>query len=63
MSKDEQRKRILARHGQGGGFLETLVKIYDRFEPASEDEKDVITVNVTNDMTRDRLVEQILELV
>ena len=63
MSKDEQRKRILARHGQGGGFLETLVKIYDRFEPASKDEKDVITVNVACDMTRDQVVEQILALV
>ena len=63
MSKDEQRKRILAPHGQDGGFLETLVKIYNRFEPASEDEKDIITVNVTNEMTRYQLAEQILELV
>ena len=63
MSKKDQRNRIIARHGEEGGFLETLVNIYDRFEPAADDEKDVITVNVTTDMSRDGLAEKIIDLI
>ena len=63
LSKDDQRKRIIARHGEEGGFLETLVNIYDRFEPAADDEEDVITVNVTSDMSRDDLVAKIMDLI
>ena len=63
MKKDDQRKRIIARHGEGGGFLETLVNIYDRFESPSQEEKDVITINVNNDMSRDNLVDEIVEYI
>ena len=60
---DDKLRFFRSRHGAGAALFKRLDKIYDRFEPASEDEKDVITINVFEDMTPDELVERILALV
>ena len=58
--EDDRLRFFRSRHGAGAVLYKSLVKIYDRFEPAAEDEKDVITINVFEDMTPDQLVDRIL---
>ena len=63
MSKEDQTARIKRRHGDTDGFTDIFSEIYSTFEPAGEDEPNAIHVLVTNDMTRDDVVEKILRLV
>ena len=62
MTKEDQMKRILARHGEQGGVTDWLIKLYDLYEPAMEDEKNAIDVVVTSDMSRDDVVQEILKM-
>merc|ERR1712062_203419 len=63
MSKEDQEARIKARHGDAKSFVERLVKMYDLFEPACEDESNTINCMITKDMTRDDVIEKIIQLV
>ena len=63
MSKEDQKKRIVQRHGdQAGGINDWLIKLYDLYEPATEDEPNAINVVVTSDMSRDDVVQKILKM-
>ena len=64
MSKDDQKARVFARHGdgEGGGITDMLLKIYDKYEPAKPNEENAINVSITNNMSRDDVVQKILEL-
>lgn len=64
MTKEDQMKRIMARHGDGeaGGITDWLIKLYDLYEPATEDEENAIDVVVTSDMSREDVVQKILKM-
>ena len=62
MSREEQFERIKARHGDEKNILEMLTKLYDVYEPATEDEPRAVSVDLTRDMTRDQVFEKILQL-
>ena len=59
MTIDEQRKRVLARHGEGN--VGWLINVFHLFEPATAEETNTISVNVTNDMSKEDVVKKILE--
>ena len=62
MTKEDQKKRIIARHGkEGGKRIEWLSKLYDLYEPASDDEENAINLVVTNDMSREDVAQKILK--
>jgi len=65
MKKEDQKKRITARHGESDGdnefFNAMLEKAYDLYKPATADEPNAIDIEVTADMTREDVVEQILK--
>jgi len=59
MSPEDLRKRVLARHhGEDGAadFMNTLAKL---FEPAQENEPRTVEVEITAEMTRAQVVNQI----
>ena len=63
MSKDNQLKRLKARHGNDDTALQRLTKCYDVFEPADEDEPNTISLVINENMSRDDVVEKVLKLV
>jgi len=63
MAKDEQIQRIKDRHGEGSYMNEFLIKAYDYYEAVGEDEPNAIEIWVTKDMSRDDVVEKILDMV
>ena len=68
MSRECQKKRVLARHGSQGGplddsFLNMLIKFAEMYEPAGEDEENAYNVTITEDMDREDVIEKILEIV
>ena len=63
MTKDEQKDRIRARHGDAESFGESLEKCYDLYEPAGEDEPNTRHCLITEDMSREDVTEKILQLV
>ena len=63
MSKEDQIERIKGRHGNEEMFVNMLTKCYDFFEPAEEDEPNTIPLLITKDMTRDDVVDKIIQLV
>ena len=58
MSKEDQAARIKARHGDEKSFVDLLSNIYDKYEPASEDEPNAIHVLVDKDMSRDDVADR-----
>ena len=63
MTKEDQISRIQARHGKEERTVQWLTKSYDMFEPAAEDEPNTISLVITKDMSRDDVVDKIVELV
>ena len=61
MSKEDQKDRIRARHGDDESILELLTRCYDVCEPPAEDEPKAIHLLVTKEMSKDDVVEKILE--
>merc|ERR1711892_1211658 len=63
MDKEEVRKRVLARHHgeeQAAEFMEPINKLC---EPIGDDEENAVSVAVTTDMTREDVINKILDLV
>jgi len=60
MSKEEQLKRVKARHGEEGAINDMLIKVCDIYERATNDEENAINIDVTSDMTREDVVKAIL---
>ena len=63
MTKEDQKARLKARHGDDDSLSEFLSRWYDLYEPATVDEPNAIHVLVTSDMTKDDVAEKILRLV
>ena len=63
MTKEDQEARIKARHGDEESHMnDMLLKCYDVFEPASPDEPNALDVLVTPAMTRDDVVNKVLQM-
>merc|ERR1719458_1149247 len=65
LTKSAQKKRLAARHGDDkeGGFADVLSKLFDAYEPAGEDEEGSYNVTITEDMTPDDVLKQVLEII
>ena len=63
MTKEDQISRIQSRHGNEERTVQWLTKCYDIFEPAAEDEPNTISLVINRDMSREDVVEKIVELV
>ena len=66
MSREDQIRRIKARHGEGktaDSVLEMLTKLYNIYETAAEDEPNSINVTVTSEMSPEDVVKEIVRLV
>ena len=66
MSRECQKKRVIARHGKGtgmDGLIAMMIKFAELYEPASEDEKGAHNVEITEDMNREDVIQKILEIV
>ena len=62
MSREDQMKRVAKRHGDSQStIVDWLKKLYDLYEPAAEDEENAIGIDVTNDMSREEVVQRILD--
>ena len=61
MKKEDQMKRIQARHGEEGKFTDMLTKLYDLYEPATEDEEQATNVFITSDMSKEDVVKKVLK--
>ena len=63
MSQEDQMARIKGRHGDANAAMnDTFEKMYHQYEPAADDEKNAIHCLITNDMTRDDVVQKIIRL-
>lgn len=56
-------ERVKTRHGDEKSMTEMLTKMYDLYEPATEDEPNTIGILLTRDMSRDEVVDEILRLI
>ena len=65
MSADCQRKRIEGRHGKAIGkeFVEILCKYAEMCEPAGDDEENAYNLDITEDMTKDDVMEKVYEII
>jgi len=63
MELEDVRKRVATRHSGHEGAVEMLTAINKLCEPATEDEENAVSVMVTNEMTKEDVVNKILELV
>ena len=64
LTKECQRKRLEQRHGSGGGHMvKGLEKVYGLYEPAREGEVNAHNVTVEEGMTKDDVMEKVLEIV
>jgi len=62
MTKECQNKRIEARHAGGGMNMDMMKKIFDLYEPAGEDERNAFNVNITEDMSPDDVIQEVLNI-
>ena len=66
MTKEDQVKRIEARHGEGhtgSSAVEMLTKVHDLYEAVADDEENAISIAVTEGMNREDVAEKILKAV
>lgn len=66
MSKEDQEKRIKARHGEDENAESVnamLMKAFELYEPAADDEEQAINVLVSNGQTREEVAEKILNMI
>ena len=62
MPKEDQKARLIQRHGEESGFLEHLEKM-DIWEPAEADEERTIDLQLTKDMDRKEVARKILDMI
>ena len=58
--------QVLNRHGddeQGQQFAEMMVKFFDLYEPASADEKNAYNIDITEDMSVEDVLKEVLKIV
>ena len=65
MTKECQKKRLESRHGDGEGnkeFSEMLNKMYELYEPAGDDEENAFNLTITENMNRDDVIKEVLDI-
>ena len=64
MTKECQSKRVRGRHGDSFGtdFIDILIKYAELCEPAGDDEENAFNISITEDMTRDDVLAQIMDI-
>ena len=58
--------KVLNRHGddeQGKQFAEMMVKFFDLYEPAGADEKNAYNIDITEDMSVEDVLKEVLKIV
>ena len=65
MSRECQKKRVTERHGEDANedFMNMLIKFAAMYEPAGEDEENAYNVEITEDMSREDVIQKILDIV
>ena len=63
LTKSCQKKRIEARHGSDSGIHQMLTRVFDIYEPAGEDEDGAYNVTITEDMTRQDVLKEVLGVI
>ena len=66
MNQACQKKRVGARHGEGAfgeTMQEALSKMYQLYHPADEDEPNAVNVEITEDMSREDVLEKVLDII
>lgn len=63
MEEKEAKKRVLARHSGDERALKMMMEVNKICDPVAEDEENAVSVAVTDDMTREDVVNKILEMV
>ena len=61
MEEEDQMERIRIRHNGDEHSLGMLSKIYKLCEPAAEEEENVIALKITKEMSREDVVNRILQ--
>ena len=63
MSRESQKKRILARHGENEeNLVKILTGLYDIYELPGENEKNTFNVDITEDMTPNDVVKKVQDI-
>ena len=65
LTKEGQRKRVTARHGEGEEaekMLEFLTGIFDLYEKPYPDEENTFNVDITEDLSMDDVLKKVLEV-
>ena len=65
LTKDCQTKRLQRRHGEAiaESKLQMFTKYADLFEPAGDDEENAYNLDITEDMTKDDVMEKVYEII
>ena len=65
MTKDCQKKRLLARHEDPNAeeFVKVLNDIHDLYDSAGDDEENAYNIMITEDMSIDDVMEKVMEIV
>ena len=63
MTEECQKKRLAARHGEKLEGMDFLFKLSDEFEPLGEDEKNAFNITITDEMTKEDVLNKALEIV
>ena len=65
LTKENQTKRVKERHGEDANedFMNMLIKFAAMYEPAGEDEENAYNVEITEDMSREDVIQKILDIV
>ena len=62
LTKETQRKRIRARHGDNPVAMERFGNMYQFFEGPGKDEENIYNIDVTEDMTPNDVMKKALEI-
>ena len=65
ISKEFQKKRLLVRHGEGKegeGVVNLLTSWYEHFKPPEEDEKNIVSVDITENMAPKDVMKLVLKI-
>ena len=63
MTEECQKKRLLERHGEDLDSMNFLFKLFDEFEPAGEDEENAFDIAISEDMTKEEVMNKALEII
>ena len=62
MTEECQKKRLAARHGEKLEGMDFLFKLSDEFEPLGEDEENAFNITITDEMTKEDVLNRHLKL-